>query len=504
MTPRADVGPESPALSDRVVKAGTLQVASSLSTQAIAFAGFLVIARLAPPSVFGEYAAASVLLGWTMLLTVAGMQAAVVQRADRIDEAASTALAVNVVGGLLLGLVAAAAGPLVGLFFHSSRVGLAAVVLAGTVPIVALSIVPAALLQRRLAYRQALIGPLPALVYAVSAAVLLAAGLEVWALVAATYLSASARTTVAWGLAAWRPSFRLVSRAMYRELRRYGRPVFVSEVLRESGRSGSIAVVGRLLGTTQLGQFRYAQQLVNQAVLPIVFGSAHVLLPALSRIRAEEERFAAGVLRALRLLSLVVFPVTLGFAALGEPLAIILFGEDWKGAGPIIAGLAGVGVALVVNSVAEEAFKALGRPWMLPPMHALSATVPIALLVVLAPRGGLASGLAVSLGLLCVATYALVALGSATSVRFHGLLSAMAPALVGAVASTCTMALLEGRLDAAAGGLRGLLLLMLEIGAGAFVYLLLLRVLFRRSWDEIRGVLSVLRAGRRRRGRPGA
>jgi hypothetical protein len=49
------------------------------------------------------------------------MQAAVVQREKQRQEAASTALVVNLVGGIALGSIVCAAAPLVGLFFHPLR-----------------------------------------------------------------------------------------------------------------------------------------------------------------------------------------------------------------------------------------------------------------------------------------------------------------------------------------------------------------------------------------------
>ena len=70
------------------------------------------IVRPVVGSTFGKYAAASVLLGVSGLFTEAGMHAAVIQRQDKLQEAATTALIANLVGGITLGLVAAAAAPL--------------------------------------------------------------------------------------------------------------------------------------------------------------------------------------------------------------------------------------------------------------------------------------------------------------------------------------------------------------------------------------------------------
>ena len=60
---------------------------------------------------------------------------------------------------------------------------------------------------------------------------------------------------------------------------------------------------------------------------------SYVLMPALSRISDDEERFRAAVLRSLRWMMVVAFPASLILLALGEPLTVLVFGPDWRPAG---------------------------------------------------------------------------------------------------------------------------------------------------------------------------
>src|SRR5262249_10801943 len=198
------------------------------TSQAISFVGVIVLARLAPPRTFGAYAAASILLGASQIFSESGMRAAVIQRDDRVDEAASTAFAANILGGFLLAALAAACAPLIGLFFHSSDIAVAAAVLAGTIPISAAAIVPGAILQRRVSFRFPFVGPFGSLAYVVAAIIALSSGLGLWGLVIATYAAATVSTTVVFALSPWRPVPALVSFAMWRSLAEYGRPVLLS------------------------------------------------------------------------------------------------------------------------------------------------------------------------------------------------------------------------------------------------------------------------------------
>jgi O-antigen/teichoic acid export membrane protein len=478
----------------RVVRGGALAALGSFASQAIAFIGFVILARLAPPSTFGAYAAASILTGASLLFSEAGMQAAVIQRSHRVEEAASTAFTANVVGGFALAALAAALAPLIGLFFHNGEIGKAAAVLAGTIPLNAASIVPGALLSRRVSFRFAFIGPFASLAYGTTAIAALAGGLGLWGLVLATYAAAAARTTVVWVVSGWRPSSDLVSWEMWRSLSRYGRPVVLSSLFDEAGRAGSTAVVGRILNISALGQFRSAQRLVLQPNTAIVYGSAYVLLPAFSRIWEDEERFHQSILRALRTLMLMIFPVSLVFIPLGQPFATILLGQPWQGAGPIMMAMAGVGVASALGNISAETFKATGRTDLLPRFHALGALLPIALMFALRDLGATGMGLAMSLGFGIAAGYAIRWLGRITRIPLSVISAQIQPAAAsGVVMVTGTFLLDRLVLHAEQGsGLAGVFPLALDLVGAALLYLGSLFLLSRRSVLELRELAKLL------------
>jgi len=491
------------ALARRVVRAGTGAVALALATQALALASFIVLAHFAPPSTFGKYAAASVLLGVSGLFTEAGMHAAVIQRQDKLQEAATTALIANLVGGITLGLVAAAAAPLIGLFLHSRTTGLAAAVLAGTIPLNAAAIVPGAVIRRRVSIRLAFVEPVRVVAYGATAGSLLAAGFGLWGLVLATYAAAAVGTAAVWMFSGWRPTFRLASWDMWRSLSRYGRPVVISLFLREIGFAGMTAFVGRAFGSSVLRQFRYALPFVVQANSAVTLSSAYVLLPAFSRIAADELRFRAAILRALRVLSLIVFPLSLVFIPLGRPIAATVLGKNWTGAGPIMMALAGVGLALAISSVSAEAFKASGRTDLLPRLHALTATAPLLWMFVLLPVGSVGMGLAVSLGLALEALYAVRALGRVAQVRPATILAQLRPSLVASLAMLAIVFLLDERLFHAArtGGAKGVGFLALELAVAAAIYLLALALVSREALSELKNTAGHL-TGRSRQEEP--
>jgi PST family polysaccharide transporter len=422
------------------------------------------------------------------------MQSAIVQRSGRVEEAASTAFAANIVGGFCLAALAAALAPLIGLFFHSGEIARVAAVMAGTIPINAAAIVPGALLQRRLSFRFPLVGPLEACVYVASAIVGLSTGLGVWGLVIATYASSAARTAAVLGLASWRPSVKLVSWEVWRSLSRYGRPVVLSSLLREIGFAGSTAFVGRVLGTGDLGRFRAAQRAVLQLTTAVVFGSNYVLLPVFSRAWQDEERFRHAIIRALRTLTLIVFPVSLVFIPLGRPFATIFLGDQWASAGPIMMAMAGVGVALSIDAVCSEAFKAAARTDLLPRMHGLTAVAPIAFMFALQGFGAPGMGLALSLGMGVVAAYAIGGLSRVSRTPLRLLVVQIQPAASSGLLMATAVYFLDRHVIRAESGHGAVAfgLFALDLVAAGAAYFAFLLLLSRKSAAELKELAQLL------------
>jgi PST family polysaccharide transporter len=68
------------------------------------------------------------------------------------------------------------------------------------------------------------------------------------------------------------------------------------------------------------------------------------MIPALSRLQDDKERYAAAHLKAMRVLALISFPLAGGLAVMAEEAILVVFGPTWIEAVPIfrvlcIAGL---------------------------------------------------------------------------------------------------------------------------------------------------------------------
>jgi PST family polysaccharide transporter len=488
-----------PELARTVVRGAGLAGAGFVLSRALTLAAYLVLARLAAPSAFGQYAAGAALVGVGGVFVESGLVAAVIQRRDRAEEAASTAFAAVVLAGFLLTGVAAALSPVVGLVFGSHTIGMIALAVSGLVAVGAFKAVPDAIMQRRFSFlRRVVADPIGVAAFAVVSIVAVAEGLGPWGLVLGAYAGEIALAAAGWLLCRWRPNFRLVTIRMWRELARYGRFVLAGETLDHVGTAANAVLLGRFVSTGALGQYRYAQRF---GMLPhelVVNAASYVLMPAFSRISAEQGRFADAYRRSLRWLFTLVLPWSMLLLPLGSPFVLLLLGERWRAAGGALMALCAGSAARAANSVAAAALKGAGRPQALPLLHFLNVGLGIALMAAFLPLGiaGVAGGATIaavvsgSYGVLCAARV------SGAGTRW------LVPDLGTPILAAAVMVGLLFPLDrlvvhsAGRGTVLGLILLAAEAAAGVAVYSGALLAFSSRARSELPGALRALRRHR--------
>jgi O-antigen/teichoic acid export membrane protein len=461
---------------------------SYLGVQVLTFLTYVILARLAAPAVFGTFAAGSILLGVGGLVSVTGMSAAIVQQRTNVEAAAATALVSTSVGGVLLALAALALSPVVGLFFSSHEIGLVSAALSGELILNGLAGVPGALLQKRLALRRWIVDPFAIVAFGAVSAAGLASGLGVWGLVSGLYASSLTRTCGYWIAVRWRPDPRLVSFSMWRSLVSFARHIIASEFLREFMNVSTTALMGRYLGRASLGEFRFGWRLVTQATAPAMIGNTYTLQPALVRLAGEPSRKAAAALSSFRLVAIVAFPLGALFIPFGESLAVLLFGEAWRGCGPIMIALTPMAIALPMESIGSEIFKASRRPDILPRMHAIWAGTSIVLIAAFVHLGAVAVSVAWSISTVLTALYALSRVPQVLSIESRELIRAILPPLLSSL-STAVAILLFNRhvLHASANeDIETWLRLILELVIGGAVYFAALTIFASDALRELR------------------
>ena len=341
--------------------------------------------------------------------------------------------------------------------------------------------------------------PASVVVFGVVAVIATSDGLGAWGLVLGYYAAAAADVVLSWALVRWRPRLHQVSWAIWRELVGYGRYVLAAHAVMLGGQQLPILLVGRFSGEAPLGQYRYAERLSSTPLALVIQAGSYVLFPAFARISTDRDRFRGAMLRSLRLMCTLSFPLVLLLIPLGVPAAVILFGSVWKEAGYATMTLTGEAVAATLISFASEVLKADGHPEILTRIHLVLFGFMAAAMLALLPLGLLGVTSGISIGALGASIYALAKVGRLNAISAADYLRECAPPLLAALLMAAIMTPIEFLvLEAASRGtFVGLLLLLGEGLAGLLIFTAAMAVLAPGTIREMRDLVAKMLRRRR-------
>src|SRR3954451_767241 len=141
-------------LSKKVTQAVSWLAVAQVAQRATTLVVTAILARKLVPADFGLIALTLLSVNFIAYFQDMGLSSALVQRGDLSKEHLDTAFWLNVVGGLILGLIGVALAPLISSAFHEPRLTELLMVMMITLPLNGLGWASNSLLQRQLAFKQ--------------------------------------------------------------------------------------------------------------------------------------------------------------------------------------------------------------------------------------------------------------------------------------------------------------------------------------------------------------
>jgi PST family polysaccharide transporter len=388
----------------------------------------IVLGRVLGPEEVGIFTAGSVLMGFLLVFAHGSLAQALVQRERDIEDAANTVLVVTFATGLLLGSAVLVASPLIGDLFHSSRVGLITAATSGLMLLYLCASVPEALMQRAFQFKQRMIIDPAAKIAFAGVSILFAVwGYGAWAMVIGSYASITTQLVLSWWMAKWRPFRGRFRFRIWREMAGFSWPLLLENIANSIRDVLQQVLVGRRLGTADLGQYRYGYQL---ALMPATANSeicGYVLFPAFSRISGDSERFRDAFLRALGWMWFAALPIVALLIVMGQPAVALILGDEWRPAGTATMAMAGIGLGAALNSLGMQAIKGAGRSSLVNWITVLGLGLHLPLLVLLLPYGLVGVGIALSVTYIVVGVVSVLLARSVADASFRDTVACVAP-----------------------------------------------------------------------------
>jgi len=457
-----------------------------VGSQILNFFVVAILARELGPVAFGLVALASLWTQFMELFQSQGLGMAIVQRKDLQPKHLDSAFWLVMLMSVLITALTFSLAPFIANFFKEPELNSVIKTLSLSFLLGGLSSVQSAVMTRERKFKQlaardlvgTLIGSIVALTMAFS-------GAGVWSLVVQKLVASSSKVAMLWFTSSWRPSF-LISLQHLKDLWAFSISVLCRNLVAFFCLGFDKVIVSVVLGSGQLGYYSNSRKLAGMLSGITRSPIETVALPLMSEFQKDGDKMTETIYKVQKLKAVMLVPIFCGLAALAPETVDILFGLDWKEAKTPLRYLALAQAVNTLSAVAFTAFLAIGRPGLSLLHFSISGVTSIIAAAIGSQWGINGVAFAMFLSSFIYSISFVFILCKVTSATFIEYIKLNLPASISGITMAICVILLNGairpytdfHLRAACG-----------IAIGATVYILLIRLLSKDSFDMTRYVI---------------
>lgn len=316
-------------LRKQTMRGGIVTLSSQAAKFVLRLVSTAVMARLLKPADFGLVAMVTVITGFVDMFKEAGLSMATVQREKITHAQVSTLFWLNVALGTLVMLLVVALAPVIAWFYHEPRLICIALVLSGTMLIGALGIQHQALLRRKMQFtRIAVIDIATMSIGTIVGIVLAEYGFGYWSLLGVSIVQSLAGTAMVICASGWVPTAPKTGSGVG-EMVRFGSSLTGFNVINYFARQGDNLLIGRFLGSVELGLYSKAYGLLMMPIQQVNAPIGNVMVPALCRLTNDPQRFRRAYLKVLRYIAWVTLPGIALASIFSDSVMLVVLGPQW-------------------------------------------------------------------------------------------------------------------------------------------------------------------------------
>jgi O-antigen/teichoic acid export membrane protein len=317
------------------VRGGVVALVAQGLKFALRTGAMMVLARLLTPEDFGLQGMVLAMTGFFNLFKDAGLSAVTVQRKHVSGDQLSALFWTNAVVGLLLALALVALSPAIALFFRDERLTWIAVVSATSFLFNGLCVQHLALLQRQMKFVAMATIEVMSLVISSAIGVMMAwLGYRYWSLVGMTVALPLVSAVGAWIAIPWVPGAPKRGIGL-RSMLSFGGTLTCNSLVVYLAYNTEKILLGHFWGTTALGLYGRAYQLVSLPSDQLTGAVSVVAFPSLSRLQHDPERLERAFLKGYSLILSLTIPTTVCCAIFADEIVHVMLGPQWKEVVPI-------------------------------------------------------------------------------------------------------------------------------------------------------------------------
>lgn len=348
-------------LKSRSIKGGFITVLAQVIKFSFRAISGIVLGRLLAPEDYGLVGMVSAIINMALLFSDMGLSTATIQKKDITQPQVSNLFWINMGISILIMFLHFCSAPLIAAFYHEPRLFWIVVLLSINYPINSLSTQHLALLSRKMQYLSLVIIDLTAMIGGTLVGIIMALlNFKYWSLIAISVATVLINFTMCWTLCHWRPSWPRRDVGT-KSLFKFGMHLTGSSITNYLARNMDNILIGWRSGSVSLGYYSKAYQLFLMPLQQINGPLSAVVLPGLSRLQDEPEKFRNYYKKALAILTSLAMPISMGLAVLSDDIILLLLGPKWMPAVPLLKVLSIAAVFQPVMNTSGWLYIATGR-----------------------------------------------------------------------------------------------------------------------------------------------
>jgi O-antigen/teichoic acid export membrane protein len=406
-------------------------------TQLLSWISTFIVIRILTSEDYGIVALVSITFELVSILAINGFSSTIVKSQKKCEIQSSQVFTVSLCVNIVFCLVVSIFAENIAQFYNNEDLKIAIWVMAIFTPLNSLLIVPSAYLDMDMKFKvKAICESIAALVSTIVALSLALLGFEFWALIAASIVALTLKVITF--MVATKGKFGITLN--YKgsgELFKFAYKLQLNTLLWFGYNKLDSILIGRFLGISRLGIYNVGLEI---AAIPMIKVSAMINQVGFSAFASLEENKSAAnyyLHKSIFLMSLITFPIFLGISAVSNEIVVLLIGEKWIEAAPIIAIFTWIFPFRMINTVIQNYANGLNFAGF-----CLQNSLIVAIILIIAVSFGAQLGIketaiAWVVGFLIAFFIILYRLNQKLSLSFHTLLCWWPPLIMSIVMWSC-------------------------------------------------------------------
>ncbi|QGY39019.1 oligosaccharide flippase family protein [Pseudodesulfovibrio cashew] len=349
-------------LSDKVLRSAAWLGIGSVVVNTLVLVRSIILARLLLPEVFGLMTTAFMIMRLANVFTQTGLNTALIQRKESIEDAKSTAFILTLLRGMLLYGVFYLFSPFISKFYGDPILETMLKVLAITFIFSSALNINIITSKREVDFKTVSIyTQFSSIISFIVTITMVYIKPDLWSLVIAQVICSFINMLLSYYFFPIEKKFDF-NFNIAKELIQFGKYMTGISIATFLTTEIDNFTVGKVIGMEPLGYYIQAYTLANLPSTHITSILGNIITPAYSKLQGSLDLLVVAYLKVLRVISSIVIPAAFGLFFLASDIILILYGERWAPAILPLKVLCVFGLIRSVASTTGPLFIAIGKP----------------------------------------------------------------------------------------------------------------------------------------------